>query len=94
MAWTISLTQDAENQLAELDNSIRRRIKDYIDNRISNHPDPIKLTESLKGNLSGYRRFRVGDYRLISQFDEIKMSITLVFIENRRDVYQSGRGRL
>ena len=89
MAWTISLTQDAENQLAELDNSIRRRIKDYIDNRIANHSDPIKLTESLKGNLSGYRRFRVGDYRLIAQLDEIKMTITLVFIENRRDVYDN-----
>jgi mRNA interferase RelE/StbE len=48
------------------------------------HPN-IKL---LKGELSGYYRYRVGDYRVIYEIDEHSRVVKVVFIEHRSRVYE------
>ncbi|MCX8506865.1 MAG: type II toxin-antitoxin system RelE/ParE family toxin [Alphaproteobacteria bacterium] len=87
MAWTVNLSPKAQRQLSLLDKPIRLRIGNYIDERIIPHSDPIKLTDAMTGSFVGLRRFRVGDYRLVAEFNLTDMTITIEKIGHRRDVY-------
>ena len=48
------------------------------------HPN-IKL---LKGELSGYYRYRLGDYRVVYKVNQSDRVITIVFIGHRSRVYE------
>ncbi|MDI9348492.1 MAG: type II toxin-antitoxin system RelE/ParE family toxin [Candidatus Symbiobacter sp.] len=87
MAWTIIIEPLAKAKLGKLDNAVSKRIVNFLHERVATHPDPIKLTEPLKGNLSGYRRFRVGDYRLKADFNKDELTINITRIDHRRDMY-------
>ncbi len=43
----------------------------------------------LKGNYSGYYRFRVGDYRVIYSIDDETMQVLVDTIAHRSEVYDS-----
>jgi mRNA interferase RelE/StbE len=42
----------------------------------------------LKGDLAGYFRYRVGDYRVVYSIDEQRRVVTIVIIAHRRGVYE------
>ena len=89
MAWTIIIKPFAERQLTQLDKVVAGRIVKFLINRVKHHPDPIKLTDAMTGDFAGLRRFRVGDYRLVAEFNLTDMTITIEKIGHRRDVYQA-----
>ncbi|MCF7988494.1 MAG: type II toxin-antitoxin system RelE/ParE family toxin [Methylovulum sp.] len=43
--------------------------------------------KSLKGNLAGYWRYRVGDYRIICQIQEAELIILVIELGHPKDVY-------
>ena len=88
MAWKIEFTEEATSDLADLDRATQRRILKYVHERLANHPDPRKLGDTLAGPLGGMMRFRVGDYRLLAKADAGKVTILIVKIGNRREVYR------
>jgi mRNA interferase RelE/StbE len=49
-----------------------------------NHPN----IKSLKGELSGYYRYRVGDYRVIYEINDDLKLVTIIFIAYRSKVYE------
>ncbi|MFM5983305.1 MAG: type II toxin-antitoxin system RelE family toxin, partial [Sphaerospermopsis kisseleviana] len=49
-----------------------------------NHPN----IKSLKGELSGYYRYRVGDYRVIYEINDDLKLVTIIFIAHRSKVYE------
>lgn len=54
----------SRKQLAKLDNSLKKRILDYMD-EVAKLDDPRERGKRLVGNLRDFWRYRVGDYRLI-----------------------------
>ncbi|MEH2244858.1 type II toxin-antitoxin system RelE family toxin [Nostoc sp.] len=42
----------------------------------------------MKGELSGYYRYRVGDYRVIYQIDDDLNQVTIILIQHRSRVYE------
>ena len=48
-----------------------------------NHPN-IKM---LKGDLAGYYRYRVGDYRVVYYIDDEQKKVFVTIIAHRREVY-------
>ncbi|WP_423213202.1 type II toxin-antitoxin system RelE family toxin [Planktothrix agardhii] len=42
----------------------------------------------LKGELAGYYRYRVGDYRVVYSINEEKKQIIVIVIAHRRQVYE------
>ena len=42
----------------------------------------------LHGELSGYYKYRVGDYRIVYRFDSKKSVVVVVKIEHRQGVYK------
>jgi mRNA interferase RelE/StbE len=86
LAWTISYTQSARNQLNKLDKPVARRILDFMDNRVAKHEDPRALGKSLTGSLGTLWRYRIGDYRIICEIQHSAVRILVVRIGHRGEV--------
>jgi len=89
MAWKVELTQIAEKNLDKLDPQIARRILSFLHGRLAVLDDPRSLGEALKGSeLGEFWKCRVGDYRIISSIEDQKLTIYVIRIGNRREVYR------
>ena len=87
--YEITLTEDAENDLTRLPKQIAQRIFKKL-RWLAEHFN-IVLPDSLTGQLQGFYKLRVGDYRVIYDFDDDEKIITVYVIKHRRDVYKMKR---
>ena len=63
---------------------------DFLRNRIVKLDDPRSLGKSLKGSkFEDLWRYRVGDYRIITHIEDDILTILVVTIGNRKDVYRA-----
>lgn len=88
MAWRIEYLRSAQKSVERLDPQIRKRIRDYLLNRVATLDDPRSVGKPLKGPLAAYWRFRVGDYRIICDILNDRLVILVITIGHRRDIYQ------
>jgi mRNA interferase RelE/StbE len=89
MAWKIELTPEAERNLDKLDPQIARRLLSFLHGRLAVLDDPRSLGEALKGSKLGeFWKYRVGDYRVIASIEDFKLTIYVIRIGNRREVYR------
>ena len=89
MAWTISYTDTARKQLSKLDRPVAKRLLDFMDERVAAQADPRSTGAALTGPLLGaYWRYRVGDYRILCDIQDGALSVLVIEIGNRKDVYR------
>jgi mRNA interferase RelE/StbE len=88
VAWTIEFAQSVRKSVEKLDPQTRKRIRDYLDQRIAVLDDPRSQGKGLTGPLGGLWRYRVGDYPIICEIQDRKLVILVVIIEHHRDVYR------
>jgi mRNA interferase RelE/StbE len=90
VAWKIELTPQAARNLDKLDPQIARRILSFLHGRLAVLDDPRSLGEALKGSKLGeFWKYRVGDYRIIASIEDRKLTIYVLRIGNRREVYRN-----
>jgi len=70
--------------IPRLSSNIAVRIENAIRNRLM--VNPVKYGFYLRGTLSGYRKLRVGDWRIIYRI--VDKEIRIIAIGNRKDVYK------
>jgi mRNA interferase RelE/StbE len=80
---TVFVTPDARRQAAELPKPIRARIGKAVE-RLKDWPS-VSGCKALSGNLAGWHRMRVGDYRI--RFRAQGETVTVDKIGHRKDVY-------
>ena len=89
MAWRIELSGLAQKNLRALDRQVAQRILRFLHDRLAPLDDPRGIGEALKGStLGGFWKYRVGDYRIIATIDDKAVTVLVVKIGNRRDVYR------
>ncbi len=88
MAWTIEYAETAKKQLKKLDKATARRILDFMDDRVAPSEDPRKTGKALKGPLGELWRYRVGDYRIICDIQDGMLTVLVLQVGNRREVYR------
>ena len=89
MAWKIEFTPEAQRNLDRLDRQIARRVVRFIVERIADIEDPRSLGEALHGpDLGRYWKYRAGDYRVIAKIEDARVTIVVIRIGNRREVYR------
>lgn len=89
MTWLIELDRAAERELDKLDTQSAKRILTFLFDRVAPLEDPRSIGEALKGaKLGNFWKYRIGDYRLISNIDDSRVLILIVKIGNRKDVYK------
>lgn len=89
MAWRIEFEDTALKELAKLDKQVARRILTFLRERVAVLDDPRSVGEALKGSRLGeFWKYRVGDYRIITNIEDGVMRILVLKVGNRREVYR------
>ncbi len=89
MAWRIEFEDAALKELAKLDKQVARRILAFLRERVAVLDDPRTVGEALKGSKLGeFWKYRVGDYRVITNIEDGVMRILVLKVGNRREVYR------
>lgn len=89
MVWRIELETAAVKELGKLDKQIAKRILKFLRERLAPLDDPRCIGEALKGSTLGeFWKYRVGDYRIITEIQDQAICILVVRVGNRRDVYK------
>ena len=74
------------DDIPALPKTIRQLVKRAIETRLN--ADPFGLGKPLRYSFVGHRRIRVGDYRIVYRVDARKLTITIVLIKHRKEVYE------
>jgi len=89
LAWQINLSETAVKQLGKIDKPVAKRIKAFLRDRVSSLDDPRSIGQALKGSRLGeFWKYRVGDYRIIASIEDGQLTILVLQIGNRREVYR------
>lgn len=75
---------EVARDIAGFPQNIKNRIRKAIEDRLI--LDPVKFGEPLRRSLSGYRKLRVGDYRVIYQIQG--QTVVILKIGQRKEVYK------
>ncbi|MGV2108356.1 type II toxin-antitoxin system RelE family toxin [Agrobacterium vitis] len=89
MAWTIEYLQSVQKTVRKLDPQTRKRLRDFLEQRLLEAEDPRQIGKPLKGSQLGqYWRYRVGDYRVICDIQDQRLVVLVVEIGHRSGVYR------
>jgi len=83
MNWTIRYHRDVEDDLKSITASAARRILRAIDTKSTKAP--LQFGSPLSGNLSTFRKLRIGDYRLVYQVTNAEITVYVLAVGPRRD---------
>ena len=79
-----------KKDLSKLNRTIQKRIKTAIEQRLLIAPE--RYSEPLRRTLKGYRKLRVGDYRIVLKL--ASEDILILGICHRKDVYERMEWRI
>jgi mRNA interferase RelE/StbE len=88
MMYEVTLTDKAKAFYKFIDPAITKKLSRcyvILEQSPLNHPN----ITTLKGNLSGFYRFRVGDYRVIYEVDDNNKQVRITNIAHRSEVHDT-----
>ncbi len=88
MAWRIEITRTATKQITKLDQQAQKSILRFLRERLAGADNPRQSGRALQGEKRGLWRYRVGDYRLICDIQDQKITILVLELGHRKDVYR------
>jgi len=80
LAWQIEVTRNAVKQLKRLDKTAQKRIFNFLSEKIEATDDPRNHGKSFKGKHGELWRYRVGDYRIICNIIDHKLTVVALTI--------------
>lgn len=86
--YRLKIAKSVEKELKKLDKSTVKVIKNWIIKHLVDTDNPRVKGKALTGNLKGIWRYRIGDYRLFAKIEDDTLTIFLIDIGHRRDVYK------
>jgi mRNA interferase RelE/StbE len=88
LIWQIDFTGLAIKQLKNLDKPTRKRIIKWLEDRVLSGSDPRLWGKQLKGDkFKQIWRYRVGDYRVLCRIEDNIVTITVVSVGHRNEIY-------
>jgi mRNA interferase RelE/StbE len=88
VSWGYNFEARALKELKKLGPQAQELILGYLDERIAGSDDPRSFGKGLKGDLAGLWRYRVGDFRLICSIQDQRLTVLVLKVGHRRDVYE------
>lgn len=82
----VIISKKAKKQLKKLDSPIQERIAKFFD-ELETLENPRCKGKPLIGNLGGFWRYRVGDYRIICEILDRELIIYAFSISHRKESY-------
>ena len=88
MIYRVEFTQKALKELKKIDRHTAALSLGWIRKNLEGCENPRLHGKGLTANRSGEWRYRVGDYRLLAKIDDNKITILIVSVGHRRNVYE------
>lgn len=86
--YDVELSDRFKKEFRELDGYTQKIIRGWINKTLVETDNPRIHGKALTGNLAGLWRYRIGDYRLIAEIKDDKLSILAISIGHRREIYR------
>ena len=87
MCYSVEYTSQALKELKKLDKPTRALIIGWIEKNLVGCENPRLHGKALTANRSGQWRYRVGDYRLLAEIRDNTVTILILNVGHRRDIY-------
>ena len=87
-AWRIEFEAGAARQLRKLGQTAIDRILKTLKRDLARTGDPRAFGEAMIGNWTGFWRYRVGDYRLICRIEDERVTVYVIEVGHRREIYR------
>ena len=84
MTWKLIYHRDVVEDLERVGRAAARRIVQTIDVKLTKAP--LSFGAPLAGNLAGFRKLRIGDYRVVYQVREQQVIVFVLAVGHRRDM--------
>ena len=88
MQYKVEFTKKSSKILSNMDSQVSKRIKKWIKTNLEGCENPRQQGKPLTGNLKGYWRYEVSDYRIIADIQDDKIIILVTDIGHRREIYK------
>lgn len=85
MSYAIRFTPKAAKQVRKLDALAAKRIRGFLEEKLARLEDPRLLGKKLVNEQ--FWRYRVGDYRILTNINDDQILILIVEVAHRREVY-------
>ena len=85
--FSVIYSDRATKALLKMDKQVAMMVFAWIDKNLENCENPRLHGSALKHDLKGYWRYRVGDYRLITEIQDNILIIEIIEVRHRRDIY-------
>lgn len=87
MAWKINFTEFAAKQLKKLNKTVSKELIDYLKEKVSKAEDPTSFGKPLRRDKFGLWRYRVRDYRIICKIYNDELTVLVIRLGHRKDIY-------
>ena len=87
MSYQVRFAEKAYKQLKKLDRSVQKLILSWLEKNLEGVEEPRLKGKALVSNHSGEWRYRVGDYRLIADIQDEFVTILIIAVGHRKDIY-------
>lgn len=88
LGYQVEFEKGARKTLKKLDKHQAVLIMGWIQKNLVNCTDPRQHGKGLTANQSGAWRYRIGDYRLIADINDNTVTILILEIGHRKDIYK------
>jgi len=86
--WRVEITRTAEKQIQKLNRTVQESIIRFLRERVQTADNPRQSGRPLHGDKGGLWRYRVGDYRLICDIQDERITVLVLRVGHRKDVYR------
>lgn len=87
MKYTVRFTERAKKDLKKLDKHTAALILGWVRKNLEGCDNPRAHGKGLTANRSGQWRYRIGDYRLLAEIEDEVVTILVLNVGHRRDIY-------
>jgi len=87
--YHVVFTNEAKNELKKLDRYTAMLLTAWVRKNLEGCSDPLQHGKGLTANRGGQWRYRVGDYRLVAEITDETITILILTVGHRRDVYEN-----
>ncbi|HFX3760692.1 TPA: type II toxin-antitoxin system RelE/ParE family toxin [Enterococcus faecium] len=88
MTYQVRYEREAQKALKKMDKFQAKVILNWIEKNLVGTDDPRRYVKGLTANKSGYWRYRLGAYRIIADISEQEVTILILSIGHRSEVYK------
>lgn len=86
VSFTVTVTKRAQKSILKLDPGVASRIRSFLEGTLQGTQNPRGQGRALVGQ--DLWRYRVGDYRILAHIDDREITILVVEVAHRRQVYR------